>query len=353
MEQANGTTNRRKGKHLNQQERIQIEVLLKAGHRASSIAKLLGRHVRTIQREIKRGEVEHRNSDWSTSLVYNADRAQDVYDQNAEAKGPPIKLKSNSVAAEFIQRHISKKKYSPEVVAALMQTKEIDGSVCAKTIYNYIDQGWIEGVTNESLWEKRKRGQKHRSVIRRGKRVAVLGRSIDDRPEKVNNRSESGHWEIDLVVGGKGTGKAVLLTLVERRSRKVIIRKLKDRTQASVARAINGIERSMGKEAFKTLFKSITADNGSEFLDPQALEKSVFNQQSRTFVYYAHPYSSWERGTNENTNRMIRRFIPKGADIAKYTNAAIKEIEVWINNYPRKQFKFETAEERFIQEMAA
>ncbi|VGO21462.1 IS30 family transposase [Pontiella sulfatireligans] len=129
------------------------------------------------------------------------------------------------------------------------------------------------------------------------------------------------------MVGGKGTGSAALLTLVERKSRKLIIRKIKDKTQAAVSRAINGIERSMGKEAFNVVFKSITADNGSEFLDYAALEASVFGSSARTHLYYAHPYSSWERGSNENANRMIRRFIPKGSDITKYTRTAIQEIE--------------------------
>ncbi len=132
-----------------------------------------------------------------------------------------------------------------------------------------------------------------------------------------------------------------------------ILRKLKGGTQATVVRAINGIERQMGKEAFKVVFKSITADNGSEFLDFHALEKSVHGGLRRTHIYYAHPYSSWERGTNENTNRMIRRFIPKGSDISKITRAEIQKIEDWINRYPRKILDFKTAEEMFIQELAA
>ncbi len=108
----------------------------------------------------------------------------------------------------------------------------------------------------------------------------------------------------------------------------------------------------MGKEAFRTVYKSITADNGGEFLDYEAMERSV-SGGSRTYVYYAHPYSSWERGSNENANRIIRRFIPKGCDISKFTRKQIQAIEDWINNYPRKILDFETAEERFIQELAA
>ena len=138
----------------------------------------------------------------------------------------------------------------------------------------------------------------------------------------------------------------------ERRSRKQIIRKIKNKTQAAVIRAINGMERKMGKEHFCATFKSITADNGSEFLDYKALERSIFGG-FRTHIYYAHPYSSWERGTNERANRIIRRFIPKGCKILKYSNKQIQAIEEWINNYPHKILNFKTPQERFIEEFTA
>ena len=353
MEQKKGNTPSRKGKHLNRNERILIEGFLKAGMTESKIARQLDRDRRTIGREIKQGRVEHLNSDLTTQWVYNADRAQDVHDQNATAKGPTVKLKANSAAVEFIRCHIVRLRWSPEAVAARMKQKGMDDAVCAKTIYNHIDKGEIPGVSNETLWEKRTRGKTHRSLHRRAKRGTPLGRSIDDRPEEVTNRETYGHWEIDLVVSGKGMGKAALLTLVERKTRKLIIRKIKDKTQASVLRAVNGIERSMGKEAFKVMFASITADNGSEFLDYVALEQSAKIRSIRTHIYYAHPYSSWERGSNENANRIIRRFIPKGCDIGRFTFTDIRRIEEWINRYPRKVLNFKTAEELFALEVAA
>ncbi|MEN7974153.1 MAG: IS30 family transposase [Verrucomicrobiota bacterium] len=352
MEQNEGNTPDRKGKHLKRNERILIEGFLKAGMAESNIARQLGRDRRTIGREVERGQVEHLNSDLITTMVYNADRAQDVYDENATAKGPVVKLKANSAAVEFIRCHIVIRRWSPEAVAARMKQKGMDGAVCAKTIYNHIDKGEIPGVSNETLWEKRKRGMKHKTLRRQPKRGTPLGHGIDERPEKVEKREEFGHWEIDLVVGGQGKGSAALLTLTERKSRKEILCKLKDKTQKAVVRAINGIERQMGKEAFKVVFKSITADNGSEFLDYRAMERSVFGGY-RTHIYYARPYSSWERGSNENANRIIRRFIPKGCDISKFTRKQIQKIENWINNYPRRILDFETAEERFIQELAA
>lgn len=353
MEQQKTNTQERKGKHLTWNERILIEGFLKAKMTRGWITKELGRNRRTIAREIECGMVDHINSDLTVTRVYNADRAQNVRDLNATAKGPKVKLKANSVAVEFIRCYIVIKKWSPEAIAARMKQKGMEDAVCAKTIYNHVDKGEIPGVTNETLWEKRNRGKKHKSLGRRAKRATPPGRGIDERPAEIEDRSELGAWEIDLVVSGQGKGKAALLTLTERKTRKEIVRKLKDGTQFSVVRAINGIERQMGQEAFKTVFKSITADNGSEFLDYKALEKSVFSRAKRTHIYYAHPYSSWERGTNENTNKMIRRFIPKGSDISKFTCAEIQRIEDWINNYPRKILQFKTAEELFIQELAA
>lgn len=354
MEHAKGTTHPRRGKQLNRDERIQIESLLKAGHAPRQIARLLGRHVRTIEREILKGAVEHLHTDLTRSTVYSSDRGQDVHDLNATAKGPQLKLGAHYQTAEFIRFHIVENRFSPDVVAGLMKQRPGLCAVCTKTIYSYIDAGWISGVTNESLWEKRKRRKKaHKRLHRRAKRPAAAGRSITDRPGQVCTREEFGHWEIDLVAGAKGSGKGVLMTLVERKTRKVIIRKLKDGTQRSVRRALNGIERSMGREAFRVLFKTITADNGSEFLHADGLERSVSGTHRRTRLYYAHAYASWERGSNENVNRIIRRFLPKGTSLSRVSPTAVKQIEEWINRYPRRILGFKTAEEMFIKEMAA
>ena len=353
MEQEKGSITSRKGKHLNKNERIFIEQALRAGRRVKEIAQELQRHRRTIEKEIVRGMTDRINSDLTTTRCYNADRGQDVHNLNATAKGPKVKLKTNSPALLFIQYHILKRKYSPEVVAALMKRKKVENGVCAKTIYTYIDRGEIPNVSNDTLLEKRKRGRKHKSLTRNRKRGVPPGRGIDDRPADINSRTFFGDWEIDLVVGGRGKSKTVLLTLCERKSRYAFIRKLKDASQSSVIRALNGIERELGYKRFKTQFNSITADNGSEFLDYQNMECSIFKTAPRTHIFYAHPYSSWERGSNENLNRIIRRFIPKGSDISKFTQKKIQEIQEWINRYPRKIFNFKTAEEMFIQEQVA
>ena len=350
MRQTEGINQTRKDKHLKWEERIQIETLQREGLSPKDIGNRLGRPARTIRREIPRGWVIHRISKYRVEERYSADRGQTTYEAKMRSRGTLAVIDGR--LQEYLYHCIVEQQESPAVVAARMKKDGLEYAVCTKTIYNLIDQGKISGVSNELLWEKSKRKQKRRTLHRKRKRTVPPDHSIENRPEIVNERKEVGHWEIDLVVGGKKKGAVVLLTLTERKTRKELIRKLKDRSQASVIRALNGMERQMGKEGFRAIFKSITADNGSEFLDCEAFEKSVFGGK-RTHVYYAHPYSSWERGSNENANRIIRRFIPKGCDISKFTKKNIQAIEDWMNNYPRKILDFETAEQRFIQEMAA
>ena len=350
MGQTESSRNGRRNKHLNWEERIQIETLQREGLSSAQIGDRIGRPARTVKRELERGWIVHRAGKYRAEERYNAVRGQTVYEGRMRAKG---RTPSTSAAlAQHLHLHIVVHRQSPEVVAGLMKKGGFEHAVCFKTIYNHIDKGLVPGVSSESLWEKRKRRKGRKALHRGRKRPAPAGRSIENRPEAVEERLKAGHWEIDLVVGGKGKGTAVLLTLTERKTRKQIIRKLKNRTQQAVMRAINGMERQMGAEAFRTVSKSITADSGSEFLDHEALERSV-SSGTRTHIYYAHPYSSWERGSNENANRMIRRFIPKGSDISKFTRRQIRQVEDWINNYPRKILDFDTAEERFIQELAA
>jgi IS30 family transposase len=165
------------------------------------------------------------------------------------------------------------------------------------------------------------------------------GKSITERPKEANERKELGHWEIDLVVGKQGT-KPVILTLVERKTRKSLYVLAKNKTQNEVIAAIRKARRRVRGD-FTDVFKSITADNGSELLDSEAIKKAAKCGE----VYYAHPYSSWERGSNENGNRILRRFVPKGTDIGTLTPREMQRIEDWVNNYPRKILGYKTANE--------
>jgi IS30 family transposase len=330
-----------------------IERMSRGGYPPRDIAAALGRHPRTIERELERGRVKHVDSELRQKAVYSSDRGQDVHDLNATARGPGLKLGRNYPLAEFIRCRIVEHKESPDVVVFRTRQTGMVGAVCTRTLYRYIDQGVIPGVSNESLWEKRKRGLNSNRRTRRVIKRLARGTSIEQRPMEAQTREEFGHWEMDLVVGPARGSSAALLTLVERKHRHILIRKLPDKSQASVLNALRGIERHYGIIRFRKIFKSITADNGSEFLDFEALEASSLSSLPRTHVFYAHAYASWERGSNENANRMIRRFVAKGHDIARLTKQSIAAIETWINNYPRRILAFFTPSFLFTNELMA
>ena len=142
---------------------------------------------------------------------------------------------------------------------------------------------------------------------------------------------------MDTVEGKKRTS-TVLLVMTERKTRQELIFKMKSKSQYCVVKTLDKLERKYGSKKFRKTFKTITCDNGCENLDYEGIERSVLVKLPRTNVYYAHPYSAWERGSNENANKLIRRFIPKGADIGEFSHERIKMIEHWINNYPRRIF---------------
>ena len=345
MNQYNNTLELRKYKHLKERERYKIEILLKERLKPIEIAQRMGKGLRTIEREIARGKVRLLNYDLTYREEYCADAGQRVYDENARNKGPGLKIGKDHKLVRYIENKIKKEKYSPDAVIGEIREKELvfEAEICTKTLYNYIDRGDVFlTLTNKDLPVKRegkKRDYKKVKIAHKN----LKGTSIEERPPKVEDRKEYGHWEMDCVVGKKEGGGAVLLVLSERSRREEIIIKMPDKTQESVVASLDRLERKYGKE-FKEKFKTMTVDNGSEFLDYKGIERSIRNDgMKRVNLYYAHPYSSWERGTNENINKMIRRFIPKGTDINKISNARIKFIENWINSYPRRIFGYKSA----------
>ena len=148
-----------------------------------------------------------------------------------------------------------------------------------------------------------------------------------------------GHWELDTVVGKQGT-KAALMVMTERSKGIEIIRKIKSKSQECIVAELDQLARRLGGKSFRETFKTITCDNGCENLNFEGMEHSVLTNIPRTQVYYAHPYSAWERGANECANKLIRRFIPKGSDISKFSKKFISYIQHWMNNYPRKKFNW-------------
>lgn len=156
---------------------------------------------------------------------------------------------------------------------------------------------------------------------------------------------------MDTVKGKQGVTKSCLLVLTERKTRDEIIAKLPDQKAESVVNALDRLEKKWG-DMFYNVFKSITVDNGSEFADYEGMEKSCRREEKRTTIYYCHPYSSYERGSNENQNKMIRRHIPKGTDFDDKTDEEIEQIEDWINKYPRRTLGYCSSKELFEKELA-
>jgi IS30 family transposase len=345
MSHINCITESRKNKHLTERERYQIEILLKEKFKPTEIAKRLDRNVRTIQREIVRGTVKLLNSDLTYKKVYCADVGQKAYEIAGANKGPTLKIGHDHKLAKHIENKILKEKYSPDAVIGEIKNKglKFETSICTKTLYNYIEKEVFVNISNKDLPVKK---NKKKGTYRKVKidHKNLKGTSIEQRPEVVEKREEYGHWEMDCVVGKRGGKGPVLLVLSERKARQEMLFKMPNKTQEAVKNTLDNLEKKLGKR-FKEKFKTITVDNGSEFLDFKGIESSFKADEQRVKVYYAHPYSSWERGTNENANKLIRRFIPKGADIGDYTHSEIKRIEHWMNNYPRRIFGYKTANE--------
>ncbi len=331
------TTKNRKGKHLNYEERIKIETLSKLGMKSEEIAKQIGCSGRTVRRELAKGRTELLNSDLTTRIEYSADIGQQKHDYAGTGKGPMLKIGNNYELVKEIERLIIDKKMSPYAAAEeIKSSKKFNMTISYKTIYNYIDEGLFPNLSNKHLPVKKESKKRKYDEVRTATNNKK-GTSISQRAEEIENREEYGHWEMDTVVGKKGTS-TVLLVFTERKTRQQIIRKIKSKSQYCVVTELDKIERKMGSKKFRETFKTITCDNGCENLDFEGMERSATTKQNRTKVYYAHPYSAWERGSNENANKLIRRFIPKGADIGKFSHERIKMIEHWINNYPRRLF---------------
>lgn len=338
-------------KHLSQNDRIKMETMLNSGHKVVEVAEYLHVHRSTIYREIKRGEYTHRNSDYTEETRYSSDLGQKNHDWNAQGKGRNIKIGNDRPLAEYIEGKIIEDKYSPEaaLAAAAESGIEFTTSISVRTLYRYIDKGIFLKLTNKDLPVKGKR-KKHNKRVKVQKRASA-GESIENRPDEVKDREIFGHWEMDTVKGKQGVTKSCMLVLTERKTRDEIIVKLPNQKAASVVEAIDRLERKWG-DMFTKVFRSITVDNGVEFSDYEGLERSVLHEgEKRTFAFYCHPYSSWERGSNENNNRLIRRHIPKGEDFDEKQDRDIEYIENWINNYPRGIFGFKTSAQLFEEEI--
>lgn len=334
----------KKQHYMTYEERIQLETLLRHKIPVSEIARELGFARQTIYREIKRGTYIHTAKYWD-ELRYSAQKGQAIHDQHQENKGCPLKIGKDYAYADFLERKILQEHYSPAAALAAARHEEFSTRISVGTLYNYINMGLFIELEDKHLLEKptRKPRKKNEKKIAHEKLP-----SIEIRPAAIQQRTEPGHWEMDLVVGPQGS-KPCLLTLTERMLRKEIIIWLPDRRAVTIRRAIDQLERNT--TGFRQKFKSITTDNGSEFMEYELLIQSCRRKGKRFDIYYCHSYAAWEKGSNENHNRMIRRFFPKGTDFTHITKKQVAAVQNWMNNYPRKVLNWLTpleAEARLI-----
>ncbi len=336
-------------KHLQYKDRLKIEELFSKKYTVTEISKILKFSYSTIKRELEKGLYLKLNSDLVYVDSYSADIGEKEYQDMLKSKGPDIKISHNHKVANYIEEMILKKHLSPKVISKLLKIK-FNVSLSHVTIYKYIDSELFLKISNKNLVVKKDKKQKYQKIKIFKKKENK--NYIDERDTNIDivNRKEFGHWEMDTVKGKKGN-KNCLLVLTERKTRQEIITKLKDGTSDSVINALDRLERKFRKD-FPKIFKTITCDNGVEFSNDVKTERSVlYKNKKRTTLYYCRPYSSWQRGSNENTNKMIRRYIPKSEPIENYDEKYILGIEDFINNYPRGIFDYKTSNELYNNEL--
>lgn len=331
-------------KHLTETDRYRIEKYRNEGMKVAEIADKLRVHRSTIYNELKRGKCIQQTYEYTFEERYCPDVAERRYRENLKEKGAVEKIGNNRKLAEYLEDLMLNHDYSP---AAALEKAKSDGyavPICKGTLYNYIRKGVFYRLTMEDLPCKGVHKQEYHHV--KAAR-APAGESIENRPEHINNREEPFHWEMDTVVGKRKKSK-VLLVMTERVARFELIFLLAGKKAENVVAVLDSMERQMGTERFREIFRSVTIDNGSEFADCAGMERSALaDGEKRTDCYYCHPYSSWERGSNECQNKMIRRRFPKGTDFDDVTEEQVRAAQDWMNEYPRELLSWSSSGSMF------
>lgn len=309
--------------HLTEEERSQIAQLKAARHGVREIGRRLGRSASTISREIARNR-------YQTDGSYKSWHAQRMY----QGRRRRARQGSRREDLEWMEvEALIRQDYSPEQVSGRLR---LEGGlrISHETIYRYI---WRDKQAGGTLYQHLRGARKRR---RKGygnydSRGRLAGkRRIEDRPAEAEGRTEIGHWEVDTV---HGKGRGSIATIVDRKTGYVLIGKLKARTSAAT---IERLGKLMAKHPDR--FLTITADNGCEFHAYRDLE-----DRTKVVFYFANPYHSWERGTNENTNGLIRQYLPKGCCMDDLSQAQCNAIAKKLNDRPRKRHGYRTPAELF------
>lgn len=319
-------------RHLTLSEREMLDRSVFRGMSLSDIAKAMGRHKSTLSREIARTRLGKGG--------YSAFNAEVVAQRKHHSAKKPKKIETNEALREYIHQHL-KLQWSPEQIANRLKMEyptQNDMQVSHETIYTYLyilPRGELRRELMKHLRQerqlRRKRGKMH---PKRGHIQDMI--SIKERPEEVADRTVPGHWEGDLIVG-KGRQSA-LGTLVERTTRTTILVPLKEKNAQAVRKAFAKETRTLPQQ----MKLSLTYDRGKEMA-----EHKLFTKETKIQVYFADPYAPWQRGTNENTNGLIRQYFPKGTDFATIPRKEIKVVQSLLNGRPRKVLKWQTPLEVF------
>jgi IS30 family transposase len=308
-------------KQLTQEERYQIHAYLKAGFNQTEIAMELNRHKSTISREIAR----------NTGLRgYRPKQAQRLTLERRQAK--PLPWITDATWSNV--RKLLRQDWSPEQISLWLDT-EYGVSISHEWIYQYVLQDKKYGGTlYRHLRCQKQRRKRYGSYSRRGQLIDRV--SIDERPSVVDSRSRIGDWELDTIIGKNH--KQAIVSLTERRSRFTLIQKVKRKTAQCVTEAIISL-----LAPFSDQVHTLTADNGKEFAGHKVIADTLSAQ-----FYFAHPYASWERGLNENTNGLIRQYFPKKRDFKTITQKEINRVMDKLNNRPRKCLGIKTPNQVFL-----
>lgn len=339
MNHTNSTTpEREKGQHLRFEDRCSIHTCKKLELSLRKTAEVVGCSASTVLNELRRG-TGVRNGNRGRFPSYSAKRGQANYEINRSRCHKVSRIDPHSPFVSWVVKQV--KEHGWSIDACVGRAKKLglfpkDQTFSTSTLYDAVWSGKIPLTPFDLPEALSRKAKKHAS--RKNKRIA--GKSIDVRPEEAMMRIVCGHWEIDTVIGKRAGKESVVLTLVEKVTDFYLAIKIPGKDSASVTAAMEVLREECG-EKFSEIFKTITADNGSEFDTLSDLEEWGVG------IYFAHPYSSWERAQNERHNRLFRRYIPKGVSIENYSAEQILSFADEMNALPRRRLGYSTPEELF------
>jgi len=331
---------RKRGQHLGAEERGAIQRLKELGYSNRAIAREINCSPSTVGYELKRGTPTY--SGRGRKPCYSAKRGAAIYHARRNHCRRHQKQYANTDFIRWTIEMIRSHKWSFDTCvgrARLHNLFPLHTIPCTKTLYNLLWSGKLP-ITLFELPEVLSRRQHGKPRISK----RLNGKSIDLRPSEVNERTQFGHWESDTVIGQKKKGDPAAFSIVERLTGYYLTLRIPGKTTEGIADAMKQLHDEFG-ERFSQVFRTITTDNGSEFADFTTMESYG------TEIYFAHPYSSWERPVNERFNRILRKYIPKGASMRNYTDDQFLMFADEINSTPRKRLGYRTAEELFEEQL--